>query len=721
MDAELRFHIEAYAEDLVRTGIPRDEAMRRARIEFGGIERAKEECRDATRANLFDSFLQDIRYGLRMLRKSPGFTVVAILTLALGIGTNTAIFSAVEGVVLAPLQYRDADRVVMILESNLRFPKDAISYPNFQDWQRTARSFQQMSAIMVQQGFDLTAPGTPEHMDGNRISAGFFGTLGVNLALGREFSALEDKHAGPPVAIISNRLWRDRFDSSPQVLGKSAILDGVAYTIIGVTSPGFRLFSSAIDVYVPLGQGDPLILNARATHDSMISIARLKPGVSISQAQTEMSTVQAQLDQLYPEEDAGLGVDVLPLKGEIVGDVSATLLLLLSAVGLVLLIACANVGNLFLARSAARKSEFAIRSALGASRGRIVRQLVTESVFLSLVGGVVGLIVAALGVKLVLASLPLNLPRTENIQVNAFVLLFALGISVAVGILFGLAPALQSVRTDPQAALKEGGRGSIGAHHRAQSSLVIVQMALTLVLLVAAGLLFRTIRHLWETDPGFDTNHVIAFKVGLSPSLTRKGSTLRAGFLQSLERIRSIPGVQAADFTMLVPLTDDDNDTPFWIGSDKPAVLQNAPRMLVFDTGPDYLRTMGIPLLRGRFFTREDTINSPCVAVIDSVFARAYFPGKDPVGQHLTFGFPVAPWGPCSIIGIVGHVALGIGQPRHKHRSPELLSSLPGPRRIVAAGLSLHADSDSHATRHRYDHPCDQSASLWRRRRPDCV
>jgi putative ABC transport system permease protein len=664
MDAELRFHIEAYTDDLVRSGIPHEEARRRARIEFGGVERAKEECRDATGANLFGSFLQDIRYGLRMLRKSPGFTAVAILALALGIGANTAIFSVVEGVVLAPLPYRHADRLVMILESNLRFPKDAISYPNFQDWRRTAHSFEQMSAIMVQQGFDLTAPGAPEHIVGNRITSGFFSTLGVNLALGREFSLQEDHRAGPPVTIISNRLWRDRFASSPQVVGEPVILDGVDYTIIGVTPPGFHPFSGDVDIYAPLGQGDPLILNARATHDSMISIARLKPGVSISQAQAEMTTVQAQLDQLYADADAGLGVDVLPLKSEIVGDASATLFLLLIAVGLVLLIACANVANLFLARSAARTSEFAIRSALGASGSRIVRQLVTESVLLSFAGGIVGLIFATLGAKLVSSALPLNLPRTENIHVNAFVLLFALGISVVVGILFGLAPAMQSSRTNPHAVLKEGGRGSAGAQHRAQSSLVIFQMALTLVLLVGAGLLFRTIRHLWETDPGFNTHQVIAFKVGLSPSITQKGSSLRTGFLQLLERIRSIPGVQSADFTMLVPLSHDDNDTPFWIGSDKPAVLQNAPRMLVFDTGPDYLRTMGIALLRGRFFTPDDTTNSPCVAVIDSVFARTYFPGKDPVGAHLTFGFPVAPWGPCSIIGVVGHVShWGLGNP----------------------------------------------------------
>lgn len=610
------------------------------------------------------TLLQDIRYGLRTLRKAPGFTVIAVLTLALGIGANTAIFSVVQGVVLAPLPYHEPDRLVMVLETNQRFQKDAISYPNFQDWQRSARSFEQMSAVMIDQGLDLTSPGAPEHLDGNRISSGFFKTLGVSLTLGREFSSTEDRPGGAPVAIISHALWRDRFAARPDVLGQSVIVDGVDHSIVGVAPSGFSPLSQHLDIYVPLGQFNPIILDARGSHDETLSIARLKPGVTIPQAQAEMSTIQAHLDQLYPDADAGLGTNVLPLKQEIIGDVSGTLLLLLSAVGLVLMIACVNVANLLLARSAARSREFAVRSALGAGRKRIVQQLVTESVLLSLVGGALGLVFAKWGVSLVLAAMPQTLPRTENIGVNSSVLLFAFGVSIAGGILFGLAPALKASKIDLLASLKEGARGSTSAHHRAQSTLVIVQMALTLVLLVSAGLLFRTIRHLWQTNPGFDTQHVIAFKVGLSPSATKTGANVRASYLQLLDRIRAIPGVQAADFTMLVPLTEDDNDTPFWIGSQKPAVVQNAPRMLVFDTGPDYLRTMGIPLLRGRFFTRDDNTNSPCVAVIDNVFAQKYFAGSDPLGQTITFGWAAAPWGPCAIVGVVGHVKhWGLGSP----------------------------------------------------------
>ena len=664
LDAEVRGYADMLAEEMMRQGMKSDEARRSARIELGGIEQVKENVREVRAGAWFDSLFQDLRYGARMLRKTPGFTAIAVLTLALGIGANTAIFSVVQGVLLAPLPYREPDRLLMVLESNQRFQRDAISYPNFQDWQRSARSFEQMSALMIDQGFDLTGPGTPEHLDGDRISSGFFNTLGVNLTLGREFSPLEDRPGGPPVVVISDHLWRNRFAGRPDVIGQSVIVDGVDYSIVGVAPPDFRPLSQHADIYAPLAQYDLLILNARGSHDSMLSIARLNSGVSIAQAQAEMSTIQDHLDQLYPDADAGLGTDVEPLKQLLVGDVRGTLLLLLSAVGLVLMIACANVANLLLARSAARMREFAIRSALGARRERIAQQLLTEGVLLSLAGGVLGLLLTKWGVNLVLAAMPQSLPRTENIGVNSSVLLFAFGVSIVVGVLFSLAPAMKSSKDDLLASLKEGGRGSTSAHHRAQGALVIVQMALTLVLLVSAGLLFRTIRHLWQTNPGFDTQYVFAFKVGLSPSATKTGADVRASYLQLLDRIRAIPGVQAADFTMLVPLTNDDNDTPFWIGSQKPAVVQNAPRMLVFDTGPDYLRTMGIPLLRGRFFTPGDNVTSPCVAVIDNVFAQEYFAGQDPVGQTVTFGWAANPWGPCSIVGVVGHVKhWGLGNP----------------------------------------------------------
>ena len=593
---------------------------------------------------------QDLRYALRLLRKSPGFTAVAVLTLALGIGANTAIFSVVQGVVLAPLPYRQPDRLVVVSQTNL-FPRVAISYPNFLDWQRNARSFEQMAAS-ARQGYDLINPGTSEHVDGEEISAGFFSTLGVKLLLGREFSPDEDRHGGAPVVIISDRLWRERFGGNPEALGKSAILSGVDYTIVGVLPPEFRFWAES-DIYTPLGQGNPTVLSARAGH-WLTCIARLKTGISVSQAQADMSTIQNDLDQLYPEADRDLGTDVMPLKQDIVGNAGASLLLLLGAVGLVLLIACANVANLLLARSSARKREFAVRAALGANRARVVRQLLTESVLLALAGGGLGLAIATWGVSPVLAAVPGSLPRTQNVAVNVSVLLFAFAVSMAVGILFGLAPALMSSRFNLQASLKEGGRGLANSHHRTQKSLVIVEMGLTLVLLAGSGLLFRTIRHLWEVNPGFDSQHIIAFKVGVSSSLTKTAASTRTAYQQLIERVRKVPGVQAADFTDVVPLSRQGGTMPFWIGSQKPASLQEAPRLVGFLTGPDYLRTMGIPLLRGRFFTLEDTTKSPCVVVIDSVFTHMYFQGSDPIGQTITFGFSPTP--PCQIVGVVGHV-----------------------------------------------------------------
>ena len=362
LDDELRDHLERETEEYVAKGMAPEEAGRRARLDLGGIEQTKEECRRARRINFIENLLQDVRFGLRVLRKSPGFTVVAVLTLALGIGANTTMFSVMEGVVLAPLQYLNPDRLVMVWENNPHFPRTWVSYPNFRDWQRSAWSFQQMAAFR-EQGVDLTGPGTPEHLNGKEISSGFFSTLGTELTLGREFSREEDRYGGSPVVIISSRLWRNRFDGRPEALGRSLTLEGVDYTIVGVAPLGFRLMEDEpeddADVYRPLGRSDPLILNDRASHNGIYSLARL------AQAQAEISTIQNGLDQLYPDANRDLGIYIEPLKQFVIGDAGKMLLLLFGAVGFVLLIACANVANLLLARSAARAREFAVRSALG--------------------------------------------------------------------------------------------------------------------------------------------------------------------------------------------------------------------------------------------------------------------------------------------------------------------------------------------------------------------
>jgi putative ABC transport system permease protein len=648
---EIRFHIDQQTAKNIEAGMIPDEARRQATLQFGALEAVKEDRREQRRSFWFETLWADVRYALRMLRKNPGFAAIAILTLALGIGANTAIFSVVQGVLLAPLPFNEPDRLVFVWQNNLTLKHlISVSYPDFLDWQRSAGSFQQMAAFSWQDR-DLTGPGTPEHLNGKEASSGFFHTLGVTPILGREFSQDEDKHGGAPVVIISNRLWRNRFAGSTEAIGESVTLDGVDYTIVGVLPSSFGLFGDEADVYTPVGQGDPLIYGDRTIHP-VDCIARLKPGVSMAQSDAEIGTVQDHLDQTYPAADRGLGANVKPLKQQIVGDVKGTLLMLLGAVGFVLLIACANVASLLLARSAARTREFAIRSALGANRARIVRQLVTESVLLSLAGGVLGLALAKWGVNPILAAVPGSLPRSDNINMNVAVLLFAFGISLAVGILFGLAPALKSSKANLQTSLKEWARGSTAAHHRAQSSLVIVQMALTVMILVGAGLLFRTVHNLWDVKPGFDTHDIITFKVGLSPSAAKTPSSMRSAYQQLIERIRNIPGVQAADLTVMAPLSQEANLGPFWVGSQEPAYSAEAPRALFYWTGPDYLRTMEIPLLQGRFFTLEDTTKSDPVIVIDNIMAHTYFPDRNPIGQAVT----IPHWGRVRIIGVVGHV-----------------------------------------------------------------
>jgi predicted permease len=650
LDQDIRDHIEMETQENLERGLSPEEARYAALRKFGNVTRVTEETRAVWSSIWIEQLLRDVSYGVRALRKNPGFAIVIVLTLALGIGANTAIFSVVRGVVLAPLPYLEPNRLVMVWESRPNVKTLSTSYPDFMDWQRNARSFEQM-AVLTSRNYDLTSPGTPQHLDGMEISSGFFSTLGVNLAMGHDFSPSEDGPHGAPAVIISNRLWRNRFASSPQALGKSIRLDGAECTIIGVLPPGFRFLVDA-DVYTSLAQGEPLFYNDRTIH-SIVGIARLKPGVSIGQAAGEMSAVQENLDRLHPAADRNLGTNIVPLKQEIVGDVGGTLFLLLGAVGIVLLIACANVANLLLVRSAVRRREFAIRSALGASRTRMVRQLLTESVLLAMTGGILGLIVAKLGVRLMFAEFPQSLPRADSIDVNLTVLFFAFGISLVVGIAFGLAPALKSSRADMQGSLKSGDRGSTRAHPRGQSALV-------LVLLVGAGLLLRTIGDLRKVNPGFNPQHVITFKVGLSPSLTQSASSIRIAYQQLLDRIRQIPGVEAADFTNIVPLSEQDNGGPFWVGPQESTSMQDAPHALYFETGPDYLQTMEIPLLRGRFFTPADTPDSGPVVVINSALAKTYFRDQDPVGHTIT----VAHWHTARVIGVVGSVRhWGLGDP----------------------------------------------------------
>jgi putative ABC transport system permease protein len=673
LEDEIRAHLEMQVEENVRQGMRPDEARYHALRKFGGVEQVKESHRERRSLPIVESTLWDIRYALRMLRRNPGFAAVAALTLALGIGANAAIFSMFEGVVLAPLPYRNAERLVTVWQSisdNSRIPPSA---PDFQDWRRNARSFEQMGAIR-ERTRDLTNPGTPAHLDGREISSGFFSMLGVNMSLGREFSPQEDQHGGNPVVIISDRLWRDRFGANPEALGRSLTLDGIECAIVGVLAPGFEFGRGGeADVYTPIGQGNPVIMTDRAIRPGFRCVALLKTGVTIDQAKSEMATIQNSLNQLYPSTNEDWGVNVEPLKQMIVGNADETLLLLMGAVVLVLLIACANVANLLLARAEARSGEFAIRMSLGASRGRLAYQLITESLLLSLGGGVLGLVIAKWLVIPSLAAVPASMPRSANIGVNLPVLLFTFGLTVVVGVLFGLAPVMKSSNPDLHISLKAGGRGVLKGRHNVQRGLVIAQMALTMVLLTGAMLMFRTVRHLWAVDPGFNSQRIITFKVGLSPSVTKNVSTWRTAYQRLAERIRTIPGAQGADFTRLVPLSWQANTAPFWVGSGETKSIKEASHLHLFWSGPEYLKTMEIPLLRGRFLTPEDKLQSEPVIVIDSVLAQTYFRDKDPVGQVITIRL----WGPARVVGVVGHVRLADDENRVRNQAYASINQLP--------------------------------------------
>jgi len=606
---------------------------------------------DESTGGLMGILLQDLKYGLRMLARNPGFTAVAVLTLALGIGANTAIFSVVNGVLLRPLPYPEPDRLVQVYERSAQFNEMSVSYPNFLDWERMNRSFAGIAASRGE-SFNFTGGGQPEYIPGAVVTANFFSVLGVKPLQGRTFTPDEDRRGANPVAMVSEGLWKRRFAGDTAVLGKSLVLDGQVYTVVGIVPRDCHLLDPA-EVITPLWQWRRRMqLERREDHPGIRVVGRLRPGVSLPQARADMENIAHSLAQAYPKTNEGQGTTVVPLKNDIVGDVRPMLLLLQAAVGFVVLIACANVANLLLARSVARKREVAVRVALGASRGRVIRQFLTESVLVSLAGGGVGLLLASWGSAPLLGAVPGGLPRNEAIALDGSVLLFTLVISLFTGFLFGLAPALESSRSNVQEALKEGGRSAVGGQRRTQSALVVSEVVLALVLLAGAGLLIRTLQRLWDVNPGFNPQHILTMQVALSPTLVDDPSAIRTAWRQLLDRVRNMPGVESAAVTILVPLSGDDNEMPFWTSGQPPSSMAQMPEALTYITTPGYVRTVGISLLRGRYFTEQDSESSRKVVVIDDVLAGHFFPGQDPIGKQLELYM----LGPAEIVGVVGHV-----------------------------------------------------------------
>jgi len=657
LDEELRAHLELATEENLRRGLSREDARRTALCEFGGVTQIKERYRSERGIGWMEALGQDLRFAARMLCKSPGFTTIVVLTLALGIGGNTAIFSIVNGVLLNPLPFPHPDQLVALHESKPNFQNGSISYSNFLDWRKDNRTFAGM-ALERAYSLSMTGRGDAEQLDAEFLSDGYFAVLGVRPILGREFTPGDEQLGSAPVAMIGEGLWRRKFDASPNVLGQPVTLDGKNFSIIGVIPATLKLRVSNFrvsDIYAPIPQWNNTLLMNRGAGLGFHGIGRLKPGVTIEQARADMDKVTRDLANAYPDADSGIGASLRPLKEQMVAEAKPFLLILLGAVGFVLLIACVNVGGLLLARSASRSREFAVRTALGATRARISRQLLTESLLLSSASGALGLALALWGTRAALRILPAALPRADEVGVDLRVLAFTVAVSILTGILFGMAPVFKSSKVDPQVELKRTARGTTSSHHRALGTFVVIEMAIALVLLAGAGLMIRSLVGLWNVDPGFNAHGVLNFGLSMPPIVnTAPPARLRA-MLRDLDRkFSAVRGIESVSQTWgAIPMGGED-DIVFWRDDQpKPADDQHMSWTLDYIVEPDYLRVMQIPLRRGRFFTLQDDERSPLVAVVDDVFARKFFPGQDPVGRRIDVTNPVRK---VEIVGVVGHV-----------------------------------------------------------------
>ena len=653
VEEELRFHLEQVAAELAEAGWPAEEARVEARRRFGDLEGTRAYCRALgvrkERRMLWRETLaelgQDLRFAGRQLWKSPGFTLVAVATLALGIGATTAIFSVVDGVVLRPLPFEAPERLVRPYFVSQEGEKQAaFSVPNFLDWRAASHTVADAAA---HHGGTLNLSGgggggggrEPERLQAAWVSANYFKVVGIRPLAGRTFAPGEDDGKSPRVAVISEKLWRRRFGADPGALGRSLILSGNPYNLVGILRQGVQL-PGAADVWVPF-VFDPEEAKARGSV-YFGSIARLAQGATLDQVRTESDVIGRRLAQQYPADNAGYfrTMTVMPLQEAMVGDVSKKLLLLLGAVALVLLIACANVANLLLVRAAAREGEIAVRVALGAGRARLVRQLLTESLVLALAGGLAGVGLAAWITRALVALGPRGIPRLEQIRIDGTTLLFALGISLLTGFLFGLAPAFQTSKTDLAGVIREGTRGSRGrAGTRARGTLVVVEMALAVVLLAGAGLLIRSFQRLQEVDPGFRPARVTTFNLELPESRYLNSAGLRQVTAALLERLRALPGVDSVGAAVFgMPFSGSVNVLDFTVVGRAPRPAGQNESMRVGSASPDYFKTLGIRIVRGRAFGPRDRAGAPQVVVINETAVRKFFPGEEPLGKRIELG-----------------------------------------------------------------------------------
>ena len=702
LEEELRVHLEMSIEENLRRGMPYDEARYAARRSFGGVERTKEEYREQRGVLMLEKLAQDVRYGVRQLRRSPGFTLVAVLTLALGVGANTAIFSAVYAVLLKPLPFPNAGQLVRLFEANGRagIGGSGCSYLEFREWQRQSHLFSGMAAVAAHE-LNLTGRGDPMVVRVGDVTADFFSVLGVAPLEGRAFLPGDDAQGAAPVVVISEDLWRDRFGADPGLIGSSIDLDQRSFTVIGVMPGSFRFAffdeGQSRQLWIPILQ-DPLFggMAMQPTVHFFTAIARLKPGVPAAQGVAEMNALAKRLWPQYRPGETGWAVSAASLRIAVTGEnVSTPLLVMLAAVGLVLLMACANVANLLLARATSRAREFAVRAALGAGRARILRQLLTESVVLGLLGATVGIALAYWGVRGLSGLLPLTFPRAESIRVDGSVLVFALLLSLGASLLFGVAPALFAADLRVQTTLQEtaGRPGESTGRRRARNLLVTAEVALAMVLLVGAGLLIRSFEALTSVNPGFETEKILKAEVSLPRFQYTMPQQWVAFSNEVLDKIQAEPGLRDTAIALPMPLADQACIMGFSIVNGPPLPAGKSSTAHFVTVSPNYFHVVNIPLLRGRYFTHQDVMSAPPVAIISKELARVYFPHGDPIGQQLIFGFPPDSNVKREIVGVVGDV-----RDAALDRAPEPMMYVPfaqGP--LWGVGLVIKTSSSASA------------------------
>jgi putative ABC transport system permease protein len=645
IDDELRSHLEMEADANREAGMSDEDAGRAARKSFGNLGSIKDRAYEVRGGGFMETLLQDLRYGIRLLLKHPGFTLVAVATLALGIGANTAIFSIVNAVLLRPFRFENPAQIVIVTEDATG---NYLSYPNFSDWKDDRNLFASTAAVRSNESYNFTGAGEAERLQGRLVSAGFLSTLKTKPLLGRDFVADDDRSGATPTVLLSYAFWNRRYNADETIVGRPITLNNQNYTVVGVLPRDFQ-FDLDADVTIPIGLSADRF-KARGADPGIIVVARLLPNATDRQAQVALNVVYARLEQEYPASNTGRRAYVTSMHEHFVGSARQPLVILLGSVGLVLLIACANVANLLLVRGSARKREISVRVALGASRWRIIRELLTGSILLALIGAALGVLLAHWGTALIVLQLPGSLPRLAEANVDFRVLLLTLCASVFTGLLFGLAPALQASRLNLTDALKDGDRGSAGSRQHLRSALVVCEVALTLTLLVGAGLLIQSFLRVMQVDPGFRSDHLLTMQLSVN---NPDGNQVDSFFKQLQENVRRLPGVRSVAVSNGLPLAGVNHPTYFIEGK---ALPKNgaAPVANRYTVSPGYFQTMGIELVKGRVFTLQDTAATPLVAIIDEALAQRTFPNEDPIGKRLSQSRDFRPV--YEIVGIVRHV-----------------------------------------------------------------